>query len=129
MDFEFKLEGEAGRRLTHRERVQGLVVRIDGLAEPFVVHDVSASGLAVLDPKGQLAREWVCRVALAIGERVLARDLPATVVREADAAARIAGLAFTGLAPRQEAWLDKLVLEIQKRRIALRKARAASDNP
>ena len=128
MDFEFKLEGEAGRRQSHRERVQGLVIHIEGLAEPLVVHDVSSSGLAVVDPKGVLVREWVCRVVLAIGERALARGLPAKVVREADPAGRIAGLAFVDLGPRQEAWLDKLVLEIQKRRIALRKARDASDN-
>jgi len=129
MDFEFKLEGESGRRQAHRERVHGLVARIDGLEEPFVVHDVSASGLALVDPRGELTQQWVCRVALAIGERVLARDLPAIVVREADPAGRIAGLSFMDLGPRQEAWLDKLVLEIQKRRIALRKAREASDNP
>ena len=58
-------------------------------------------------------------------KRALARGLPAKVVREADPAGRIAGLAFVDLGPRQEAWLDKLVLEIQKRRIALRKARPA----
>ncbi len=40
----------------------------------------------------------------------------------------LAGLAFGELSLRQEAWLDKLVLEIQKRRIDLRKARERADN-
>jgi hypothetical protein len=128
MDFEFELEGESGRRQAHRERVLGLVAAIEGGEEPFVVHDVSASGLALVDPRGRLARGRTCRVSLAIGERILARDLPAMVVRESGPALRMAGLAFVDLGPRQEAWLDKLVLEIQKRRITLRKARNSADN-
>jgi hypothetical protein len=128
MDFEFKLEGESGRRQAHRERVQGLVAVIEGVDGTFVVHDVSASGLALVDPVGRLARDRTCRVALSIGERVLIRDLSAVVVREAAPAVRMAGLTFVDLGSRQEVWLDKLVLEIQKRRISLRKARAAADN-
>ena len=41
----------------------------------------------------------------------------------------LTGLAFGQLSLRQEAWLDKLVLEIQKRRITLRKAHGAAENP
>jgi hypothetical protein len=128
MDFEFELEGESGRRRAHRERVRGLVVIVEDHEEPFVVHDVSASGLALVDTQRRLRRGRACLVTLAIGDRTLVRDLPGVVVREASMDRWMAGMAFGDLSPRQEAWLDKLVLEIQKRRITLRKAREAADN-
>lgn len=128
MDFEFKLEGESGRRKTHRERVRGLAAVVDGLAEPFPVHDLSASGLALEDDRGRLRRGRACLIALAVVDRMLVRDLPAVVVREGAAGGGKAGVAFGDLTPRQEAWLDKLVLEIQKRRITLRKARETAEN-
>ena len=127
MDFTFTLEGEQGRRAAHRERVRGLVALWgDGGDRTYVVHDVSASGLSLVDPDGALAAGRAGRVTLAIGPRTLIAGLPVTVVRVTETG--LAGLAFGELSLRQEAWLDKLVLEIQKRRINLRKARDAAAN-
>lgn len=129
MDFEFKLVGEgSGRREAHRERVRSLVAQIEGSDAAFVVHDVSASGLALVDPGATLRQGRTCRLALAIGGKQLAVGLLAEVVRQAQPDREIAGLSFRLLSLRQEAWLDKLVLEIQKRRIDLRKALAAAEN-
>lgn len=125
MDCTFRLEGEVGRRAAHRERVRGLVARLEDDGA-FVVHDVSAAGVALVDPDGSLASGRTCRLALAIGGKELVSGLPATVVRASGHG--LAGLAFGQLSPRQEAWLDKLVLEIQKRRINLRKARDLAGN-
>ena len=127
MDVTFQLEGEVGKRTAHRERVQGLVARLDGDAARYVVHDVSASGLALVDPEGRLALGQSCRLALCIGPRELIAGLPATLARRAEGG--LAGLAFGELTLRQEAWLDKLILEIQKRRIDLRKSREGVENP
>ncbi|WP_300158768.1 PilZ domain-containing protein [Solidesulfovibrio sp.] len=128
MDFTFSLEGEGGRRAAHRERVRGLVALWDGGGDrTYVVHDVSATGMSLVDPDGVLVRGREGRVTLAIGPRTLVTGLPVRVVRVTDAG--LAGLAFGELTLRQEAWLDKLVLEIQKRRIDLRKARETADNP
>ena len=126
MDVTFELEGEVGKRAAHRERVRGLVARLDDEADGFVVHDVSASGLALVDPEARIAVGRDCRLALGIGPRELVAGLPARVVRRAEGG--LTGLAFGELSLRQEAWLDKLDLEIQKRRIDLRKARDAADN-
>ncbi|WP_428560624.1 MAG: PilZ domain-containing protein [Solidesulfovibrio sp. DCME] len=154
MDFTFTLEGEAGRRAAHRERVRGLVAVWDDDGDRrFVVHDVSATGLSLADTEGVLAPGRTGRVTLAIGPRTLIAGLPVTVVRVSGRTGRVtlaigprtliaglpvtvvrvsgpglAGLAFGELSLRQEAWLDKLVLEIQKRRIDLRKARERADN-
>ena len=127
MDVTFELEGEVGKRAAHRERVRGLVARLDDEADGFVVHDVSASGLALVDPEARIAVGRDCRLALGIGPRELVDGLPARVVRRAEGG--LTGLAFGELSLRQEAWLDKLVLEIQKRRIDLRKSRQDAENP
>lgn len=127
MDVMFQLEGEVGKRTAHRERVRGLVARLDGEGATYVVHDVSVSGVALVDPEGRLVLGRVCRLALCIGPRELIAGLPATMVRRADGG--LVGLAFGELPLRQEAWLDKLILEIQKRRINLRKSREGVENP
>ena len=126
MDFSFELEGEVSRRTAFRERVRGLVARLEGDDTAYVVHDVSASGLALADPESRLEPGTGCSLRLLIGEKTLISGLAATVVRTAGQG--LTGLAFGQLSLRQEAWLDKLVLEIQKRRINLRKARDAAAN-
>lgn len=128
MDFTFELVGESGRRQAHRERVRGLMARIEGREDVFAVHDVSASGLALVDAGRSLRHGDAFRLSLAIAGKALICGLPALVVRESGPDGALAGVAFGTLSSRQEAWLDKLVLEIQKRRIDLRKARAAADN-
>jgi hypothetical protein len=127
MDVTFELEGEGGKRAAYRERVRGLVARLDGEDVVYVVHDISAKGLALVDPETRLSLGRACRLTLGIGPRELISGLPAAVVRRAGDG--VVGLAFGELDLRQEAWLDKLILEIQKRRIDLRKARQAAENP
>ena len=128
MDITFELEGEQqGRRMAHRERVRGLVARIDDAPETYVVHDVSASGMALVDPDKQIVVGRPCLLSLAIGSRELIAGLPASAIRRTEAG--LTGMAFGELSLRQEAWLDKLVLEIQNRRINLRKAQDGAGNP
>lgn len=129
MDVDFKLLGEiSGRRAAYRERVRGLAAHVEEDGSRYLVHDVSACGLALVDREGRLRQGRTYRLSLAIGSKVLIADLPVTVVRQATPERGLAGLSFGALGRRQEAWLDKLVLEIQKRRIDLRKALAAADN-
>jgi len=129
MDVEFKLVGEiSSRRAAYRERVRGLAAHVEEDGTRYLVHDVSARGLALVDREAHLRQGQACRLSLAIGSKVLITGLPATVVRQATPERDLAGLSFDELNRRQEAWLDKLVLEIQKRRIDLRKTLAAADN-
>lgn len=126
MDFTFKLEGEIGKRSAYRERVRGLVARLEGGGDHvYAVHDVSATGVALVDPEATLVSGTKDLMTLAIGPRTLIAGLPVTVARVTGG---LAGLAFGELSLRQEAWLDKLVLEIQKRRIDLRKAQEQAEN-
>ena len=127
MDVTFTLEGEVGQRAAHRERVRGLVVRFEDDGHEYVVHDVSASGVAVVDAAGGLVRGRRAALTLAIGAKTLITGLPVTVARVGPG--DIVGLAFGELSLRRQAWLDKLVLEIQKRRINLRKARELAEKP
>ena len=128
MDFTFKLEGEGGKRSAYRERVRGLVARLEGGGDrTYVVHDVSATGVALVDTEATLVSGTKDLLTLAIGPRTLIAGLPVTVARVVPGG--LAGLAFGELTLRQEAWLDKLVLEIQKRRIDLRKAQEQAENP
>ncbi|EFL50211.1 type IV pilus assembly PilZ [Solidesulfovibrio fructosivorans JJ]] len=126
MDFTFKLEGEVGKRAAYRERVRGLFARLEGDETAYVVHDVSASGVALVDAEGRLESGRKGLLSLAIGPKTLIAGLPVMVARIGGQG--LVGLAFGELSLRQEAWLDKLVLEIQKRRIDLRKAREMADN-
>lgn len=128
MDVEFKLVGEiSSRRAAYRERVRGLAAHVED-GTRYLVHDVSARGLALVDREAHLRQGQLYRLSLAIGSKVLITGLPVTVVRQATPERNLAGVAFGELNRRQEAWLDKLVLEIQKRRIDLRKTLAAADN-
>lgn len=127
MDITFQLEGEGGKRAAHRERVKGLVARLDDEDRAYVVHDVSASGVALVDGEGRLVAGRQCRLALGIGPRELIAGLSAKVIRRTDDG--LVGLAFGTLTLRQEAWLDKLILEIQKRRIDLRRSREDAEKP
>jgi hypothetical protein len=121
MDFDFTIEGDDHPRRAFRARVVGLGVRVHSRDRDYPVKDISATGLGLLDETRGFRQGESLVVDLEIHGRPFLRDLPATVVRVHDSG--IVGLDFTKLDPKVEQRLDKLVLEIQKRLIDLRKAR------
>lgn len=122
-DFSFDWDSpDENKRKTYRVRAPGLEVWIPKLQLAVGVGDVSASGLALLGvPEGELAWGEVFRCDLLLNKKLYISDLFAKVRRILDDG--VIGCTFEELDPRKEVKLDKLVLEVQKRRIALKRAR------
>ncbi len=121
MDFDFTLEGENLPRRAFRARVVGLAARVHSHGRDYPVRDISATGLALLDETRGFRQGESLVVDLEIHRKAFLKDLPARVIRVLENG--IVGLDFTQLDLKAEERLDKLVLEIQKRLIDLRKAR------
>lgn len=120
-DFEFSLPGGEGRRRAFRTRVPGLTVRVSGQGDTYEVKDLSATGLAILmGQDGGFQEGDLLSVDLLLGGRLYVAGLPVRVVVIVDDI--VAGCNFEELDRRQEARLDRLVLEVQKRLIVLTKS-------
>ena len=122
-DFDFVLpEDDANKRGAFRAQVAGLKARISGSSRDFPVRDVSAAGCALHDETGRRFRQGdVFELEIRLNDKPLLTQAAVTVKRVLDNG--LIGCSFVGLSSRQEALLDKLVLEVQKRMIALKKAK------
>jgi len=128
MDFDIKMDGEEKLRQAYRTRVPGLDVRVVTQNGPkdFPVLDISASGFAFNDSPRGYSSGMILSFDLLLGKRLFLGDLKAKVMRVI-AEKGIIGCNFEGMDRRQEIKLDKLVLEVQKRLIELRKARREAE--
>ncbi len=127
MDFSFSLDHEEGKRQAFRTHVPGLTCRVTDREEEYPVKDISATGLAFLDEGKSFAEGEAFRLDLLIHHRVYIGDIKARVIRVLENG--VTGAGFTELDRRQEVKLDKLVLEVQKRLITLRKIKAVTVDP
>ncbi|GAB7080048.1 PilZ domain-containing protein [Megalodesulfovibrio paquesii] len=119
-DFSIEMpeEGE-NKRKAYRVRATGLELWIPKLNMSVAVSDISASGIALHEvPEGALAWGEVFACDLLLNKKLYIAGLFAKVRRLF--ANGEAGCTFEELDPRKESRLDKLVLEVQKRLIALR---------
>ncbi len=128
MDFDIKMPGDDEKlRQAFRTRVPGLDVRLMTKAgvQEFQIRDISSTGFAFADsPRGYSSgQELVVDILLA--KRLFLGDIKAKVMRVLDNG--IIGCNFAGMDRRQEIKLDKLVLEVQKRLIELRKAKKEAE--
>jgi len=125
---EFSFDYEAStRRRAYRISIPGLYVRIRGLEHTFPVQDISATGIAFentskQDLKYQPGDEL--ELDLLIKDRTYMEELKALLVRHRDF---MLACEFNDLGLRQEAGLDKLVLEVQKKWIAAKKKKRAEE--
>lgn len=124
MDFDIKMPNEDDKlRQAFRTRVPGLDIRVTTKAgeQDFPILDISASGFAFADsPRGYSSGQEL-DVQLLLAKRLFLTEVKAKVMRVLDKG--VIGCNFVGLDRRQEIKLDKLVLEVQKRLIELRKAK------
>ncbi len=127
MGFDIQIDEEDKLRQAYRTRVPGLDIRINSKRGPldFPVSDISALGFAFEDnPRGYSpGQEFTFDLLLA--KKLFLGDLKAKVMRVLDRG--IIGCNFLVMERRQEIKLDKLVLEVQKRLIELRKAKRAAE--
>lgn len=118
-DLSFSLgETSPVQRSAFRAMVRGLFAHIDNSAL-YEVHDISAYGCSLAMPLHAYALGHIMNLDLLAGKKVLLTGLQAKIVRlmPNDKVA----CSFVDITLQQEFTLDKLILEIQKRKIAQRK--------
>ncbi|WP_243546798.1 PilZ domain-containing protein [Pseudodesulfovibrio tunisiensis] len=120
MSFEIKLDGGDDQlRKAFRTRVPGLAARFRDRELQLDVKDLSASGFAVLEQTGAFKEGERLAIDLLIRNKLFLGDVGAEVMRVLDNG--IVGMNFLELDRQKQTKLDKLVLEVQKRLIELRK--------
>ncbi|BDQ35822.1 pilus assembly protein PilZ [Pseudodesulfovibrio nedwellii] len=120
MDFEISIpEDEEQLRKAFRTKVPGLKARFPEQKRVLDVMDLSATGFAVLDVEKSFSEKQAVEVELLINKKLFLSGISALVMRVLDNG--IVGLNFVDLERQKQIKLDKLVLEVQKRLIALRK--------
>jgi hypothetical protein len=120
MDFDIQLPDDEERlRKAFRTKVPGLTARFPGLDLVLDVTDLSATGLAVIDKDRRFHEKDTFEVELRIKDKLFLGGAMAKCMRTHDNG--IVGLNFVDLDRQRQIKLDKLVLEVQKRLIALRK--------
>jgi hypothetical protein len=120
MGFDLDIpSGDDQLRKAFRTKVPGLTARFPGLDKVFEVKDLSATGFAVLDPSKGFREGQVVDVDLLISKKLFLGSASAQVMRVLDNG--IVGINFVDLERQKQVKLDKLVLEVQKRLIELRK--------
>ncbi|HMM37947.1 MAG TPA: PilZ domain-containing protein [Desulfovibrio sp.] len=122
MDFDVRLPNDDDQlRKAFRTRVPGLLVRIAGSGKEYQVKDLSASGFAILEEAKVFKEGQPFEFDLLLARKLFLSQVKGRVMRILDNG--IVGCNFQDLDRRQEMKLDKLVLEVQKRLIELRKAK------
>ena len=121
MQFDFKSpSGNTERRSAYRTRVPGLAVVVCDKDHRFSVRDLSVTGVAIDVQEADHTVLDGTTVDLMLLETPVLKGVRLESVRLFEK--RFLACRFRGLTRRQEANLDKLVLEVQKRIISLRKA-------
>lgn len=126
MDFQISIPDEEEQlRKAFRTKVPGLTVRFPSLNRALDVMDLSATGFAVLDPENGFQEKQTVEIELLIKNKLFISGASALVMRCLDNG--IVGLNFVDLERQKQIKLDKLVLEVQKRLIALKKKKRDQD--
>ncbi len=116
-NFDFTLREVNSNRHAFRAHVYGIEVRVNKGKEAYTLMDVSVSGCSFKVPAMLYNPKDVLFLQLEVRGRVILTGIEARVVRIISE--DIVACTFKGLTSKQEYALDKLVLEIQKRIIAL----------
>lgn len=119
MDLLLKDDDGELKRAAFRAAIPGLEMRERASGRSYPVKDISATGLGASDPDKVLRPGVRYEVDLLINRKSYLEGIGVKVVRQTQSGT--AGVVFDGLDRRQEASLDKLILEVQKRLIAMRK--------
>ena len=120
MDFEIKTSSDDDQlRKAFRTKVPGLSVRFPALSKDFDVLDLSATGFAVKDSAKSFKEGQPLEIELLIKDKLFLTKSAGVVMRVLDNG--IIGINFVDLDRQKQGKLDKLVLEVQKRLIELKK--------
>jgi c-di-GMP-binding flagellar brake protein YcgR len=119
LDFTMKTP-QGGQRRAFRTKVPGLRAVVPAKNLQFDVGDLSATGLSLDSQEGQLREGEGFEFDLFLNNKLFLSGIKARVMRILEGGR--AGCNFETMDQRKEERLDKLVLEVQKRLIAMRKA-------
>jgi c-di-GMP-binding flagellar brake protein YcgR len=120
MGFDIEIpSGDDQLRKAFRTKVPGLTARFPAQQKTFEVKDLSATGFAILDPDRGFKEGQALEVDLLISNKLFLAQASAEVMRVLGNG--IVGINFIDLDRHKQVKLDKLVLEVQKRLIELRK--------
>lgn len=118
-ELSFSVGGDDSQRRAFRAKIPGLKVVVPAKNKGYDVVDLSAMGLAFRDETRDFKENVIITFDLYLNDKVFLSELTARVMRVLGNG--LIGCNFEGNDHRKEARLDKLVLEVQKRLIALRK--------
>ncbi len=126
-DFNFSLpSADSQKRRAFRATIPGLEAYVHGRDRFYPIKDLSATGMglqAQQDDEFEHGEHFT--FDLYLNKKLYLGELEAKIMRIAGQ--HVVGCVFEAPPPRKEARLDKLVLEVQKRLIALRKAQENKD--
>lgn len=126
LDFNIRYDASQSRRGSFRASVPGVFVTLpSGARCPVKDLSVGGAGFACPEEANMPAQGAELVVQLMVADKLYISDLAVRVVRIAEHG--MVACAFVQPTRNQEYRLDKLVLEMQKRSIALRKAKEATD--
>jgi hypothetical protein len=114
LDFHVALNSPR-QRGRYRVTAQGLSLHLDDVGQTFPLRDFSSTGCNLCAPAGGLTVGRIFNGTLYIGGAGYLADIKVMVVRHV--AGNSVACIFRALTRQQEIMLDKLLLEIQKRRI------------
>lgn len=127
MDFKISIPNADDRmRQAYRTKVPGFFAYFSELDAKFPVKDLSATGFAVGDEKAQFTQGNEYKAKLMIKDTVFLDEVLVQAIRVG--ANGLAGFNFKALDRRKQIKLDKLVLEVQKRLIAYKKAKQEQED-
>lgn len=120
---------EPSDREAYRTAVPGLVAKLSGFEGVFPIMDISANGLALKADDSSSMRPWQEAIVeiMSVSQKKIMRCSIRLVRVNKDNG--IVGFEFINLNAFQEASLDKLVLEVQKREIQRQKILLAGPEP
>jgi len=114
LDFNIALNSPR-QRGRYRVDARGLSLHLDDVAQTFPLRDFSSTGCNLCAPAEGLTRGRIFNGTLYIGNVSYLADIKVMVVRHV--ADNSVACIFRSLTRQQEIMLDKLLLEMQKRRI------------
>ena len=109
------------QRGSYRVATHGLTLYLDDVAQTFDIRDLSAHGCSLHASAALLTVGRIFNGDLTIGSTRYLKDITITVIRHI--ANHSVACVFRALSRQQEIRLDKLLLELQKRSIAIHTSR------
>ncbi len=125
-EFEFSLDlNREMRREAFRSYIPGLKIRFASLDKSFEINNLSAKGAAFVAGQESFPINSTFFVDLGLMDKPFVNGLKARIVRFAEGG--LVACAFEDMDRSQEIRLDKLLLEVQKRLIEIKKARKSAE--